>query len=122
MKTKSTLQKVSEEVAKHLVDYGLTLTDPKQLSVAQGEALARMFGDNVLRTVFENLIMVQNKNLIASTTELQHIYFKARMDTLVQLLEMGRAHFINFEMIRKRPLTEQQRIKAIENQLTEDHG
>jgi hypothetical protein len=116
---KSTLQLVSEEVAKHLVDYGLTLTDPKQLTIAQGEALARMFGDNVLRSVFENLITVQNKNLISSTTELQHIYFKARMDTLLQLLEMGRAHFINFEMIRKKPLTEEQRVKSIEAELTD---
>lgn len=122
MKTKTTLQKVSEEVAQHLVDYGLTLTDPKQITIAQGEALARMFGDNVLREVFENLIRVQNKNLIASTTELQHIYFKARMDTLVQLLEMGRAHFINFEMIRKKPLTEAQRVQSIETQLTDKHG
>ena len=117
MTKKTTLQQVSEEVAKHLVDYGLTLTDPKQLTIAQGEALARMFSDTILRNVFENLIMIQNKNLIASTTELQHIYFKARMDTLVQLLEMGRAHFINFEMIRKRPTSEKQRVQSIEEAL-----
>lgn len=108
---KTELEKVSNRLEGLFDLYPLILTDSKEVTLAMREGLARMFGDPHLRAFIENSIRFANQNLIrASTPEAQFAY-KHRIDTLMQLLSMGKQHFIHFEMLRMN-LSKKQQVKS----------
>lgn len=109
-------QKVAETLTSLFELYPLDLSGPrKETNAAMREALARMYADVALRSYLENAIRDANKALIASHTTEQHMFYKSRMETLGQLLLIGKNHFIHSEIKRsmKEPL------KAVESEITE---
>lgn len=113
-KTQTELKKVSTRLNKLFDLYPLELTDSKDISTAMREGLARMFGDPHLRAFLENSVRFANQNLIKASTAEQQFAYKHRIDTLMQLLAMGKQHFIHFEMIRSRVAKEQQIRQEVE--------
>lgn len=106
MEKKSTIKDVSVKLEKLLDLYPVDLSMPKETNMAMRESLARMYADPAMRGFLENALKFANRSLIASLSPEQHIFYKARMETLLQLLNMGKQHFIHFEMKRagKEPL------------------
>ncbi len=116
MATKKTQSEIAAESLNKLFDvYPLELSDPKEVTAAMREALARMFADNNLRIFLENTVRYANKGLIKAGTMEQHIFYQSRMETLMQLLTMGKQHFIQFEMIR----TKRESLREVEKEIAE---
>jgi pantoate kinase len=103
---KDTLKDTSEKLGKLFDLYPVDFTMPKETNMAMREALARLYADPALRSFLENAVKFANRSLIASATLEQSIFYKSRIETLMQLLNMGKQHFIHFEMkkARKEPL------------------
>lgn len=103
---KDVLKEVSEKVDKLLDLYPIDFTMPKETNMAMRESLARMYSDPAMRAFLENSVKFANRSLIASATQDQSIFYKSRIETLMQLLNMAKQHFIHFEMkkARKEPL------------------
>lgn len=106
MAKKDTLKDTSEKLEKLLDLYPVDFAMPKETSMAMRESLARMYSDPAMRSFLENAVKFANRSLIASATIEQSIFYKSRIETLLQLLNMGKQHFIHFEMkkARKEPL------------------
>ncbi len=115
---KDVLKEVSGHLSALLDLLPVDLDRPREKTRAQEEALARLWADNGIRDAIESFIRVQNKNLIKASTELEHIYFKAKIDTLMQLLAIGKTNFIKFASLSKRELTEEQKFHELEKQLS----
>ncbi len=98
------------EVSKKVIElfdlYPIDLTEPKETTMAMRESLARLYGDPAMRAFLENAVKYANRSLIAAAEVDRHIFYKSRIETLLQLLNMGKQHFIHFEMkrARKEPL------------------
>ena len=109
------LKKVSTKLGKLFDLYPMEFGDYKEVTTAQRESLARMYGDTTLRSFLENSVRFANQNLIKSANHDQMLFYKARIETLMQLLTMGKQHFIHFEMLQRRvekqPLQEKVNIK-----------
>lgn len=114
-KPETQLKKVSARLDKLFDLYPLILTDSKEVTLAMREGLARMFGDPHLRAFLENSVRFANQNLIRAATPEQQFAYKHRIDTLMQLLAMGRQHFIHFEMLRSTVAKKQQIKKEVES-------
>lgn len=108
-----------EDVSKRLVGlldlYPIDFSEPKEANMAMREALARIYAEPALRAFLENAVKFANRNLVASATMEQSIFYKSRMETLMQLLNMGKQHFIHFEMQKARS----EPLKAVEKSVPE---
>lgn len=102
MEKKTQLEKTSKKLEKLFDLVPVDLKEPKEISTAMREALARMFGDPNLRGFLENAIKFANQSLIRSVKEDQMLFYKARIETLMQLLAMGKQHFVHFEMLQRK--------------------
>lgn len=96
----SEMKKLGSKLSKLFDLYPIDLGESKKINSAMRESLARMFGDTNYRLFLENSIKFANQNLLRSTTLDQNIYYKSRIETLLQLLNMGKQHFVHYEMIR----------------------
>ncbi len=105
-KEQTVLKDTSEKLEKLLDLYPIDLQAPKETNMAMREALSRMYSDPAMRSFFENAVKFANRSLIGSATVEQMVFYKSRIETLLQLLNMGKQHFIHFEMkkARKEPL------------------
>lgn len=110
-------KKISDKVGKLFDLYPLDLKDAREVSIAMREGLARMYGDPSLRAFLENSVRFANQNLIRSATSEQMMFYKARIETLLQLLAMGKQHFIHFEMLRMNVAKKQQVKKEVDTKL-----
>lgn len=84
------------------------LNEPREATAMMRQSLATMYGDNGFRAFLENAVKYANKSLISAASMEQVIFYRSRIETLMQLLNMGKQHFIHFEMLRakKEPLRE----------------
>ncbi len=94
--------------------YPLDLDTAKAASTAMREALARSYADKEWRNFMENAVKHATHSLVRATSERQMISYQSRIDTLMQLLNMGKQSFIQFETLRtalakKEPLTDLER-------------
>jgi len=105
-KKNDTLENMSKKLEGLLDLYPIDFTVPKDTTMSMRESLARMYGDPPMRAFLENAVKYANKSLIACSTLEQMIFYKSRIETLLQLLNMGKQHFVHFEMqrARKEPL------------------
>lgn len=94
------MKDTSEKLDKLLDLYPIDFSTPKETTAAMRESLARMYGDNAMRLFIENAIKFANRSLISAVLPEQMIFYKSRIETLLQLLNMGKQHFIHFEMKR----------------------
>ncbi len=113
VKKAAKLEEVSEKLVKLFDLYPVDLSVPKETTMAMRESLARLYADPAMRGFLENAVKFANRSLIASATPEQMLFYKSRIETLLQLLTMGKQHFIHFEMKRagKEPL------RAVENSI-----
>lgn len=81
-------------------------------SYKRGAAAA--YADNGFREYLENAVKLSNHMLIRATTPEQMLYYKARMDAIMQIIAFGKYNFINSEMGKS---SEQDRIASVESEL-----
>lgn len=113
MKKKEPIEAVSDNLTSLLDLYPLDLTDaPKDVDLKMSDGLAQAYANNGFRQFVENAVRVNNRMLIKSSTPEHMLYYKARMDALLQILQLGKTYFVKFEMLRKR--TEKERIDSID--------
>ncbi len=113
---KKDVEKINKKLADSLEMFPVEFwNEPKETNMLMREALARMYGDNHFRAFLENAVKYANRSLIASANMEQSIFYKARMETLVQLLNMGKQHFIHFEMHKAK----REPLKAVEKVVAE---
>ncbi len=106
-KADTTFKDVSEKLGKLLDLYPVDLSEPKETNMAMRESLARLYADPAMRAFLENAVKYANRSLIAAVSPEQHVFYKSRIETLLQLLNMSKQHFIHFEIKRagrKEPL------------------
>jgi len=98
--------------------YPMELDTPKAATTAMREGLARAYADKEWRSFMENAVKFATHNLIRATTERQMITYQARIDVLMQILNMGKQNFIQFEML-KAAIAKREPLKDIEHQVEE---
>ncbi len=98
--------------------YPLELDTPKAASTAMREGLARAYADKEWRSFMENAVKFATHNLIRATTERQMITYQSRIETLMQILNMGKQNFIQFEVLRQ-SLTKKEPLKDVEHSVEE---
>ncbi|MES2006863.1 MAG: hypothetical protein V4436_02010 [Patescibacteria group bacterium] len=105
-KIDTTFEDTSKKLGELLNLYPIDLSEPKETTMAMREALARLYSDPAIRAFLENAVKYANRSLISAISPEQHIFYKSRIETLLQLLNMGKQHFVHFEMrqARKEPL------------------
>lgn len=105
-KKDTTVIDTSKKLDELLNLYPVDFSEPKETTMAMRESLARLYGDPAMRAFLENAVKYANRSLIASVSPEQHIFYKSRIETLLQLLNMGKQHFVHFEMrkARREPL------------------
>lgn len=101
-KQETELKRVSERLGELFDLYPVELEESKDVTVAMCESLAKMFADTEYRKFLENSVKFANQNLIRSTTPEQMLFYKSRMETLMQILVKGKKHFIYFEMLQRK--------------------
>ncbi len=112
---KEKLVDISAKLIPLLDLYPIDFSEPKEATMGMREALARIYSDPAMRGFLENAVKFANRNLIASATHEQMVFYKSRMETLVQLLNMGKQHFIHFEMQKART----EPLRAVEKNVPE---
>lgn len=97
---KNSLEKIGESLQQFFdfcpVDLNNAGTSKAIASFKKGSAAA--YADNGFRAYLENAVKLSNQMLIRSTTPEQMLYYKARMDAVMQILSFGKYNFINSEM------------------------
>ncbi len=107
VKKETLFETMSKKVVALLDLYPIDLAEPKETTMAMRESLARLYADPQMRSFLENAVRFANRNLIAAASQEQTLFYKSRIETLLQMLNMGKQHFIHFEMKRakKEPLS-----------------
>ncbi len=115
MATRKTLERVSDKVDRLLDLYPIDLSEPKETNAAMRESLARTYADPHMRAFFENAVKYGTRSLIKARNTDEMIFYKSRIETLLQLLNMSKQHFVHFEMMKKRG----EPLRAVENLVDE---
>lgn len=114
-KIENILEKSAAKVEKLFDLYPLELNEPKEATALMRQSLATMYGDNGLRAFLENAVKYANKSLISANSMEQVIFYRSRIEALMQLLNMGKQHFIHFEMLRSK----REPLREVEHQVAE---
>ena len=79
--------------------------DPKPVTEAQKQAMARLYADEGIRSYFMHTIQKANRDAMVSLSSgdmVKSQFYANRFTILKQLLEIGKNEFVNFEMKRSR--------------------
>lgn len=89
--------------------------EPKPITVAQKQAMARLYADEGIRSYFMHIIQKANRDAMVSlNVDVEKSKFYANRFLIVkQLLEIAKNEFINFETKR----TEKERVGSIQREL-----
>ena len=100
MAKKTVMETTTEKVSALFDLYPIELDEPTKTTMGMREGLAQMYADPSMRAFLENAVRYATRSLVRSSTPESMIFYKSRIETLLQLLNMGKQHFVHFEMLR----------------------